>query len=134
MSNGIRAVNPSKLPKLSTVMSHAVVVERAGLVYTSGQLAWDENGDLVEGNLSEQFRRAYENIDIVLEEAGTSRANVINETIYLAGYSPENVGELIGAITAARLPGATPPASVAVGVQTLFAPGFLVEIQVVATV
>jgi len=134
MSNGIRAVNPSKLPKLSTVMSHAVVVERAGLVYTSGQLAWDENGDLVEGSLTEQFRRAYENIDIVLEEAGTSRANVINETIYLAGYSPENAGELIGAITAARLPGATPPASVAVGVQTLFAPGFLVEIQVVATV
>lgn len=134
MSNGIRAVNPSKLPKLSTVMSHAVVVERAGLVYTSGQLAWDENGDLVEGSLTEQFRRAYENIDIVLEEAGTSRANVINETIYLAGYSPENAGELIGAITAARLPGATPPTSVAVGVQTLFAPGFLVEIQVVATV
>jgi len=134
MSNEIRAVNPSKLPKLSTVMSHAVVVERAGLVYTSGQLAWDENGDLVEGSLTEQFRRAYENIDIVLEEAGTSRANVINETIYLAGYSPENAGELIGAITAARLPGATPPASVAVGVQTLFAPGFLVEIQVVATV
>jgi len=133
MKNAIRAINPAKLPKLSSVISHGIVVERAGLVYTSGQLAWNENGDLIPGNLVEQFKRAYENIDLVLMEAGTSRANVINETIYMVGYTPERAQDLIGAIAAARLPGETPPASVAVGVETLFAPGFLVEIQVVAT-
>jgi len=132
MKNGIRPVNPNGLPKLSSVISHGIVVERSGLVYTSGQLAWDENGDLVPGSLAEQFKRAYENVDLVLKEAGTTRAHIINETIYLVGYSAEKAGELIGAIAAARIPGETPPSSVAVGVETLFAPGFLVEIQVVA--
>lgn len=132
MKSAIRAINPAKLPKLSSVISHGVVVERAGLVYTSGQLAWNENGDLIPGSLVEQFKRAYENIDLVLKEAGTSRANVINETIYMVGYTPEKAGELVGAIAAARLPGQMPPSSVAVGVETLFAPGFLVEVQVVA--
>ena len=102
MKSAVRAVNPAKLPKLGSVISHGIVAERAGLVYTSGQLAWNENGDLVPGSLVEQFKRAYENIDLVLQEAGTSRANVINETIYLVGYRPENAGELIGAIAAAR--------------------------------
>ncbi len=133
MKNEVRAINPARLPKLSTLVSHGVVVERAGLVYTSGQLAWDENGKLVEGDLAAQFRRAYENIDLVLAEAGSSRAKVISETIYLAGYAPEQAPALMGALAGARPPGATPPSSVAVGVQTLFAPGFLVEVQVVAT-
>jgi 2-iminobutanoate/2-iminopropanoate deaminase len=134
MKNRVRVINPSQLPKLSTVISHGVVVESAGLVYTSGQLAWDENGELVEGTFVEQFKRAYENIDIVLKEAGTSRENIINETIYMVGYSPEQASELVGAIAGARPSGCLPPASVAVGVETLFAPGFLVEVQVVATV
>jgi 2-iminobutanoate/2-iminopropanoate deaminase len=134
MKNGVFVINPPQLPKLSTVISHGVVVESAGLVYTSGQLAWDENGALVEGSFVEQFKRAYQNIDFVLEEAGTSRENIISETIYMVGYSPDKASELIGAIASARPPGCRPPASVAVGVETLFAPGFLVEIQVVATV
>jgi 2-iminobutanoate/2-iminopropanoate deaminase len=123
MKKGVRVINPPQLPKLSTMISHGVVVESAGLVYTSGQLAWVE-----------QFKRAYENIDVVLKEAGTSRENIINETIYMVGYSHESASELIGAIASARPPGCRPPASVAVGVETLFAPGFLVEVQVVATV
>jgi 2-iminobutanoate/2-iminopropanoate deaminase len=134
MKKGVRVINPPQLPKLSTMISHGVVVESAGLVYTSGQLAWDEHGALVDGNFVEQFKRAYENIDVVLKEAGTSRENIINETIYMVGYSHGSASELIGAIASARPPGCRPPASVAVGVETLFAPGFLVEVQVVATV
>jgi 2-iminobutanoate/2-iminopropanoate deaminase len=133
MKNRVRVINPPRLPKLSTVISHGVIVESAGLVYTSGQLAWDENGALVEGSFVEQFKRAYENIDLVLKEAGTSRENIVNETIYMVGYSPENASELVAAIAGARPAGSRPPASVAVGVETLFAPGFLVEVQVVAT-
>ena len=68
MNSSIRAINPAKLPKLSAVISHGVVIERAGLVYTSGQLAWNENGDLIPGSFVEQFKRAYENVDLVLNE------------------------------------------------------------------
>jgi glucose/arabinose dehydrogenase len=59
----------------------------------------------------------------LLEAAGTSRAKVINETIYLVGYEPEKASELIGALTAARPAGSIPPASTVVGVRTLFAEG-----------
>lgn len=134
MRDGVRVINPPQLPKLSTVISHGIVVEAAGLLYTSGQLAWNADGALVEGDFAEQFKRAYENIDLVLKEAGTARENIVSETIYMVGYSPENASELVSAIASARPPGARPPASVAVGVETLFAPGFLVEVQVVATV
>lgn len=134
MAGEVRHINPEKLPKLPNVFSHGIVVERAGLVYTSGQLSWDGSGALVEGDLIAQFSRAYANVDVVLEAAGTSRANVINETIYLVGYEPDKASELIGALTAARPAGSIPPTSTVVGVRTLFAAGFLVEVQVVATV
>ncbi|WP_280417925.1 RidA family protein [Nocardia carnea] len=128
----MRYVNPPGLPKLPGVASHGVVLESAGLVYTSGQVAWDSEGNLVEGDLEAQFRRAYANIDTVLEAAGSSRGKVVSETVYLAGYSPDRAEELIRTLTAARPAGVLPPASTAVGVETLFAAGFLVEIQVVA--
>lgn len=134
MPSEVRHINPEKLPKLPNVISHGIVVERAGLVYTSGQLAWDDNGNLVEGDLAAQISRAYANIDMVLEAAGTSRANIINETIYLAGYEPEDAPQLVDALSAARPKGSIPPTSTAVGVRTLFAEGFLVEIQVVAAI
>ncbi|SPC18076.1 RidA family protein [Cupriavidus taiwanensis] len=133
MSNSVRRINPPGLPQLESVISHAIIVEPAGLVYTSGQLSWDESGALVEGTMIEQFRRAYANIDLVLQAAGSSREKIVNEVIYLVGYSPATAGELVAALASARPPGAVPPTSTVVGVQTLFAPGFLVEVQVVAT-
>ncbi|PZX34195.1 putative endoribonuclease [Cupriavidus phytorum] len=133
MANSVRRINPRGLPQLESVISHALVVEPAGLIYTSGQLSWDESGALVDGTMLEQFRRAYANLDLVLQAAGSSREKIVNEVIYLVGYSPETAGELVAALASERPPGSVPPTSTVVGVQTLFAPGFLVEVQVVAT-
>ncbi|MCO4860741.1 RidA family protein [Cupriavidus sp. WGlv3] len=133
MANSVRRISPRGLPQLESVISHALVVEPAGLIYTSGQLSWDESGALVDGTMLEQFRRAYANLDLVLQAAGSSREKIVNEVIYLVGYSPETAGELVAALASERPPGSVPPTSTVVGVQTLFAPGFLVEVQVVAT-
>ena len=127
------AVNPAELPPLTGLISHGVVVPGAGLVFTSGQVAWDSAGVVVcAGDLAGQFAKAYENVDLVLRAAGTSRDRVVKETIYLVGYTTDRAEELVGLLAEARQGHAVPPASTAVGVQSLYADGFLVEIETVA--
>lgn len=130
------ALNPAELPPLTGVISHGLAIPDLGLVYTSGQVAWDAKGELVgRDDLAAQFTKAYENIDAVLAAGGSSRSKIIKETIHLVGYTTDDAEQLIGLIAGCRGEGQTPPAStcVGVGVETLFAEGFLVEIEVVAT-
>ncbi|WOX15009.1 RidA family protein [Streptomyces sp. N50] len=128
------ALNPAELPPLTGVISHGLAIPELGLIYTSGQVAWDTKGELVgRGDLAAQFTKAYENIDAVLAAGGSSRGKIIKETIHLVGYDTDNAEQLIGLIAGSRGAGQTPPASTCVGVETLFAEGYLVEIEVVAT-
>jgi enamine deaminase RidA (YjgF/YER057c/UK114 family) len=130
----IVAINPPELPTLTGVISHGVALPSLGFVYTSGQVAWDADGSVVGDDLPSQFARAYENVEIVLRAAGSSRDRIIKETVFLPGYSTSQAQELIGAMVEARKGHPTPPASSAVGVSTLYADGFLVEIEVVAVI
>lgn len=128
------ALNPAELPPLTGVISHGLALPDLGLVYTSGQVAWDAKGELVgRDDLAAQFAKAYENIDAVLAAGGSSRSKIIKETIHLVGYDPDNSAALISLIAGCRGAGQIPPASTCVGVETLFAEGYLVEIEVVAT-
>ena len=128
------ALNPAELPPLTGVISHGLALPDLGLIYTSGQVAWDAKGELVgRDDLAAQFTKAYENIDAVLAAGGSSRSKIIKETIHLVGYNPDNSAALISLIAGCRGAGQTPPASTCVGVETLFAEGYLVEIEVVAT-
>ena len=128
------ALNPVELPPLTGVISHGLAIPDLGLIYTSGQVAWDAKGELVgRGDLAAQFTKAYENIDAVLAAGGSSRSRIIKETIHLVGYNTDNAEQLIGLIAGCRGAGQTPPASTCVGVETLFAEEYLVEIEVVAT-
>jgi 2-iminobutanoate/2-iminopropanoate deaminase len=126
-------INPPGLPAFPGLISHGVVVPSAGLVFTSGQVAWDETGAPVGDDLATQFALTYENVDRVLEAAGTHRRNIVKETIYLVGYRHADAEQLIGLIAAVRGDAPVPPSSTATGVESLYAPGFLVEIEVVAT-
>lgn len=130
----IVALNPPELPTLTGVISHGVKLPAAGLIYTSGQVAWDADGKVVGDDLATQFRKTYENIDLVLAAGGSSRDKIVKETIFLAGYSTDQAEALVGQLVEARAGHPTPPASTAVGVQTLYTDGFLVEIEVVAVI
>ena len=55
----------------------------AGLLFTSGQLAFDENGELCTGDVVEQTRFCLENIRRLLEAEGLSVHNVIKLTVWL---------------------------------------------------
>jgi 2-iminobutanoate/2-iminopropanoate deaminase len=55
-----------------------------GMVYCSGQIALDPaTGQLVEGDVRAQTRRALQNLSAVLEAAGSSLAGVVKTTVFL---------------------------------------------------
>lgn len=57
---------------------------RAGdFVYVSGQVAFDENGKLVESGIEDQTRQAMRNIEAVLKEAGCSLEDIIKVNVWL---------------------------------------------------
>lgn len=129
-----RPVNPHGLPA-SALISHGVVVPAAGLVFVSGQLPWDADRRLVgPGDLALQFGQASANVDAVLHAAGATRSDVVQESIFVVGYLGDRRAELLALVAATRVAGVAPPASTIVGVESLAADGFLVEIEVVATV
>ncbi|MCP4366166.1 MAG: RidA family protein [Planctomycetes bacterium] len=59
---------------------------RAGdFIFLSGQIPIDPaTGNIIEGGVRVQTRRVLENLDAVLEAAGSSLDNVVKTTIYLA--------------------------------------------------
>ncbi|WP_431923112.1 RidA family protein [Amycolatopsis tucumanensis] len=122
--------NPAGLFALPEMFSLSVAVPASRLVFLSGQVAWNAEGELVgEGDHGAQAEQIVRNIDIALAAAGTSREHLVKHTIYVAGYRPE----LAEAILAPMRAGVTTrSASTLVGVQTLFDPRYLVEIDAVA--
>ncbi len=127
----LRHLDPPGLHPVPGVLSHAVVAERAGLVYLSGQVAWNAAGELVgEGDHGQQAEQIVRNIDTALAAAGTDRSRVVKETIYVADYRPEVVDAIFAALRAGTT--TPPPAQTLVGVAALYSPLFLVEIDIVA--
>jgi 2-iminobutanoate/2-iminopropanoate deaminase len=56
-----------------------------GLVYTSGQVAWDDQGNLVGlGDPAAQTRQVLTNVESVLREGGATLDDVLKCTVYLA--------------------------------------------------
>ena len=99
-----------------------------GLVFVSGQLGLDPaSGQMVEGGITEQTERVMQNLAGVLEEAGTSLANVVKATIFLADLGDfQGMNEVYG-----RHMGERPPARSTFQVGALPS-GALVEIDVIA--
>jgi len=124
--------NPDGLHALPGVVTHVVTVPELGLVYTSGQVAWDKDGNLVgEGDYAKQAEQIVRNLDIALASAGATRDDLIKQTIFVVDYRPEIVPLIMRPLHTGTRRCA---ASSLVGVQALFAPGYLIEIEAVARI
>jgi 2-iminobutanoate/2-iminopropanoate deaminase len=79
----MRVIATDAAPKAIGPYSQAVVTD--GLVFTAGQVALDpRSGELVGRTTAEQTEQVFANLTAVLTAAGTSLANVIKTTVYLA--------------------------------------------------
>jgi len=82
----LSAVSTGSAPKALGPYSQAI---RAGeFLFISGQVPIDPaTGNLVEGDIRDQTRRALQNIGAILSAAGTSFQQVVRTTVYLADLS-----------------------------------------------
>lgn len=107
---------------------YSVAVEAGGLVFLSGQVAFDpETGERVPDDIEAQTRRALDNIGLILGDLGLDYRDVAKTTIFLADIADyPKVNEIY-----AEYFGDHPPARSAVQAGALPG-GFLIEIEVVA--
>ncbi|MFI9387034.1 RidA family protein [Kutzneria sp. NPDC052558] len=71
------------------------------------------------------------NIGHVLAELGGGPGSIISETIFVVGQTPELTEVTVSTL---RSNGAPPPASTYVGVESLYSPDVLVEVNLVVDV
>ena len=79
----MRTIATADAPKAIGPYSQAIALDR--LVFTAGQVALDpKSGELVGRTTGEQTEQVLANLRAVLSAAGTSFANVVKTTVYLA--------------------------------------------------
>lgn len=111
------------IQRLHTEKRYSEIVIHNGTVYLAGQLADDYAGDITE-----QTRQTLANIDRLLAEAGSSKAQILSLTIYLkdmADYAAMN------ALWDAWVAEGAAPARACVEAK-LYDPRVLVEMMLVA--
>ncbi len=54
-----------------------------GMLYTSGQIALQSNGEMVDGDVLAEARQVFANLRAVLAAAGCTPQNVVRATVYL---------------------------------------------------
>lgn len=121
-----QVISTPKAPAAIGPYSQAIRV--GNLIYTSGQIPINPaTGQFVEGGIKEQTRQSLTNVKAILEEAGTSMANVVKTTVFMADM---NDFTDMNAVYAEFFTEPFPARS-AVAVKTL-PKGAFVEIEVVA--
>ena len=107
----------------------AQAVRAGDFVYTSGQVAYDRNGNVVgKGDMKAQARQTFANIRELLALAGASMDDVVKITAFVVDMSKYAD---YSAARAEAFPGNV-PASSTVSTPRLVNPDLLVEVEAVA--
>lgn len=130
----IDLLNPDGLPK-PEVYRQVAVASGSRTVYMAGQVARTAEGEAVgPGDLAAQVEQAYLNVDIAVQAAGGTFADIAKLTLYVVDWSPEKMaalGEGVGRVSA-RL-GIDPVKPITlIGVAALGEPDLLVEVDATA--
>ena len=128
-----RFLNPDGLNKPAGY-THVVVTEPRKLVYISGQVAWDNKGEIVgKGDFRAQVTKALENLRLALSAAGATMEDLIKVNYYVVNLKPDQV-PIIREVRSRYFSAEYPPASTLVGVTALVREDFMIEIEAVAVV
>jgi len=120
-------------PEAKPVANYKLATRQEGgqLLYISGQVAWDTNGNVVgKGDVRAQARQVFQNLRQVLQAAGGDLNDLMKITTYITKIEDfPAVAEVRSEVFQAEL-----PASTLIVVKGLFNPDFLIEIEGVAAV
>ncbi|GAA1948729.1 RidA family protein [Amycolatopsis minnesotensis] len=118
-----------------TPYHHVAVGTGTRHVHVSGQIARQADGTQVASDLAGQVAHALRNTATGLTGAGATFDDVVRLTFYVTRWTPEKIREFMAGVdevaTEIGLPQPMPPASL-IGVEHLFEPGVLVEVEATA--
>ncbi len=120
----------------STPYHHVAVATGSRHVYIAGQVATDQDGAPQEpGDLAGQVGSALRNVHEGLASTGATFNDVVRLTFYVTAWAPEKINAFMAGVDSVAeelgLPMPMPPASL-IGVESLFEPGVLVEVEATA--
>jgi len=111
--------------------SQVVAVEGARLIFVSGQIARDAEGNVFgKGDMRAQIEQVADNVERCLKAAGAGMADIIKMIAYVTDIDEYSKHVDLRA----RFFGPAAPASATVQVSRLAGPDYMVEIEVVAAV
>lgn len=115
--------------------THVVVVNGPGkTIYISGQVPVNAAGEIVgKGDLKQQVTQVYENLQTALKAAEATFADVVKMNTYVVNYKPADV-VVIREVRSQYLVKENPPASTLAGVQALYHPDIMIEIEAIAVI
>lgn len=120
-----------RVPGLAEPISHYTDAVWAGsLLFISGCVPIDSDGELVPGDVQAQARQVFANISVVLDAAGGSFADIVKVTVFLVDVEDRRAVNLVRQ----EIFGDTRPASTLVEVSRLAIPGARVEVEAVALI
>lgn len=62
---------------------YSTAVSYKDLIFTSGQIGFDKDGNFAGDDVAEQTRQVIENIKVILSECESSLSNIIKTTVFL---------------------------------------------------
>ena len=111
-------------------MSHGISVPAGRLVFVSGQVARDVDGQVVgKGNIKTQTRKTLENVQAILAESGATMDDVVKVTVFVTDLESQ-----FAAIHEVRSEffNSEYPASTLVEIKSLVDKDLLIEIEAIA--
>jgi enamine deaminase RidA (YjgF/YER057c/UK114 family) len=76
-------INPERLGRPRGYTNGLLTTQGARLLFIAGQIAWDENQQIVSDDFVEQFERALKNVLEVVGEAGGEAGSVARLVVYV---------------------------------------------------
>jgi 2-iminobutanoate/2-iminopropanoate deaminase len=78
-----KIINSNEAPAPIGPYSHSIMAE-GKLLFVSGQIPLDKNGNLAGDDIIAQTHQSIKNIKVIVEEAGGTLANVVKTTVLLS--------------------------------------------------
>ena len=121
-------VHTERAPAAFQGAPYSQAIRASGFVFVSGQLALEpDHAEIVGESIEEQTEKIFDNLQVILEEAGSGLDRIVKTTVFLL-----DLGDFAGMNEVyARRVGQPPPARATVEISNLPS-GAKVEIEAIA--